>query len=134
VAHNSAPNIAVYTITAGPTFTKQSDPASAPSAGNGRGCKFNDQGTALALATTSTPFIHQWAVSGTTVGTKTSNPATLPAGQLNTVAYNTSGSLLAVGGTTAPRLAFYTTGGGTLTKQSDPATLPTDTVNMVDFN
>ena len=80
---------------------------------------------ALAVAHTATPFItvYSWGSSGFR-GTY-SNPATLPTGAGNGVAFSPDQLAVAVAHDTSPRISAYPwTGSGFGTKYANPATLP----------
>ena len=56
--------------------------------------------------------------------TKLSNPSTLPTGQGNGVAFDPTGTYLAVAHVSSPYIAIYKRNGDTFTKLSNPSTLP----------
>lgn len=66
---------------------------------------------------------------------KVANPATLPTNSGRAVAFNPSGTLLAVGSVGSPNfLTVYSISGGTLTKIADPSPMPPAAVYDVAFN
>ena len=67
-------------------------------------------------------------------GTKLSNPATLPTGTGNGVAFDLTGTCLAVVHNGNPYITIYKRNGDTFTKLSNPATLPTGIGNGVAFD
>ena len=88
------------------------------------------------MAHGTTPFItaYPWNVS-TGFGTKYTNPATLPAGAGNDVAFNPAGDTIAVAHDTSPFISAYPWNAGTGfgAKYTNPATLPTGAGNGVAF-
>lgn len=66
--------------------------------------------------------------------TKIPNPTTLPATQGQTVAWNPTNTLFAVGGSGSPVLRLYSFNGATFTLLSNPAIMPTGAVNGLDFS
>ena len=84
----------------------------------------------IAVAHSTTPFIsaYPWT-AGTGFGAKYSNPATLPAGTGNGVAFTSAGTDIAVAHNTTPFISAYpwTAGTGFGAKYSNPATLPAGT-------
>ena len=88
---------------------------------------------AIAVASNDSPYITAYPWSGSGFGTKYSNPATLPTGTGQGVAFSSNGSDVAVAISNASPyvLAYPWSGSGFGTKYSDPATLPTSTGNGV---
>ncbi len=66
--------------------------------------------------------------------TKLANPATLPTGNGNGVAYSQSGDLLAVAHDTTPFVTVYSVVGAVYTKLTNPASLPAGNANSVSFS
>jgi hypothetical protein len=93
--------------------------------------------TTIALAHSTSPFIstYPWSVS-TGFGTKYANPATLPTGNGNSVAFLPAGNAIAVGFGVTPYVSVYSwlPAGGFSAKYTDPATLPTGSGNGVAFS
>lgn len=90
----------------------------------------------IAVATSTTPFIqtYSWNVS-TGFGGKYANPATLPAGSAQSVAFSPDGNNIAVAHSTSPFITAYSwIGFGFGSKYTNPATLPTSTGRGVAFN
>ena len=90
---------------------------------------------AIALAQTTSPFIHAYPWSTLGFGTKYSNPATLPTGGAVSVAFNPAATSIAVGHGTSPNITAYpwsVLGFGT--KYANPATLPVGSGLGVAFN
>lgn len=116
------------------TWVKQADPASLP-AGTANGVAFNHDGSLLAVAHTTTPFITIYDTNGgdpdTSNWVKLSNPATLPAGAANGVAFNADGSQLAVAHNNSPYITIYDT--NTWIKIADPAVLPAGNATAVAY-
>ena len=80
----------------------------------------------IAVAHSSSPFItaYPWS-SSTGFGTKFADPATLPTGNGQDVAFTSSGNSVAVAHVTSPFISAYPwSGSGFGTKFADPATLP----------
>lgn len=92
--------------------------------GIANGIAFGSQGLQnyLAIAHATTPFVSMYLQTAS--GVKQANPATLPTGTGNDVAFSGNGGYLAVAHATSPFLSIYTNSGGTLTKVANPATLP----------
>ena len=67
-------------------------------------------------------------------GTKYANPATLPTGTGQTVAFSPNGADIAVAHSTTPFITAYPWSSGFGTKYSNPATLPTGTSAGVAFS
>jgi hypothetical protein len=92
---------------------------------------------AIAVAHSSTPFItaYPWS-SSTGYGTKYANPASLPPGAGNGVAFSPAGNAIAVAHTTTPFISAYlwSSTTGFSTKYSNPATLPAGIGRAVAFN
>ena len=99
---------------------------------------FNDlqwspDGSKLAVAITASPYVQIYDISGTTF-TKRDDPATLPAGQGNSVTWSPSGRYLAVGHNDSPYITIYEVTANSITKLSDPASLPDDDVTFVSWS
>jgi hypothetical protein len=76
---------------------------------------------------------YPWSGSG--FGTKYANPATLPTGNGNGVAFSYNGSAIAVAHEISPFITTYPwSGSGFGTKYANPSTLPTGSGNGVAFN
>jgi hypothetical protein len=91
----------------------------------------------IAISHVSTPFVSAYPWSNATgFGTKFSNPATLPTGQGNDVAFSPSGTSIAVAHSTTPFVSTYawsnTTGFGA--KFSDPVALSASIGNKAAFS
>jgi len=86
----------------------------------------------IAIAHTTTPFISTYPFSAG-FGTKYANPATLPVGTGNGVAFNPAGTNIAIAHATTPFISAYPWSAGFGTKYANPATLP-DYGNGVAFN
>ena len=90
---------------------------------------------ALAVAHSTTPFVTAYPWSGSGFGVKFTDPATLPTGTGNGVAFSPSGDALAVGHSTTPFVSAYPWSVyGFGTKFTNPSTLPTNTGNGVAFS
>jgi hypothetical protein len=89
----------------------------------------------IAVAHPTTPFISAYPWSNIGFGAKFTNPATLPTGNGNGVAFSPSGNDIAVAHTTSPFITAYPwSGSGFGTKYTNPATLPASTGNGVAFS
>jgi hypothetical protein len=89
----------------------------------------------LAVAQDSTPFINAYAWSSAGFGSRYANPATLPTGAGQSVAFSPSSDAIAIGHGTSPNITAYpwsVVGFGT--KYTNPGTLPVGTGLGVSFN
>lgn len=88
--------------------TRYSTPAGVVS-GNYTGVRIAPNGTAVAAALSASPFVIAWALSSAGYGAKFSNPATLPAGSGNDVAWHPEMNALAVahGASGVPGVSVY---------------------------
>jgi hypothetical protein len=79
--------------------------------------------------------VYPWSV-GSGFGTKYTNPATLPTGIGQSVAFSPAGNAIAVAHNTSPFITAYpwSVGSGFGTKYADPATLPTGNGQSVAFS
>lgn len=77
--------------------------------------EFSPDGTIFCTGQVNTPFIKRWSVSGTTF-TALSNPASLPSGQVNGIAFNAAGTFCAVAIEVSPYVEVYSISGTTFTK------------------
>jgi hypothetical protein len=95
----------------------------------------NVQPQFIAVAHANSPFITAYPWSSTTgFGTTFANPATLPTGTGNVVAFSPVGDAIAVGHATTPFITAYPwSGSGFGTKFANPATLPTGAGRNVAF-
>ena len=87
----------------------------------------------LAVAYDETPFVTVYGQDVDTF-TKLADPATLPTGAGNAIAFSSDGTYLAVAHTGSPFLTIYKRSGDTFTKLANPATLPTGTGNAIAFS
>ena len=88
----------------------------------------------IAVGHDTTPYITAYPWSSSGFGTKFANPATLPTGQGNGVAFTASGDAIAVAHGISPNITAYPwSNSGFGTKFANPATLPTDSGNGVAF-
>lgn len=144
VTHNTTPFVTVYSYTAPSTFTKITtgdtsefaDSADLPT-GNGQAVSWSEDGSFLAVAHTTTPFVSIYSVSGTGTSatfTKLTNPGTLPAGNGTGVKFSRDGEWLAVSHATTPFVTIYSISGTTFTKAANPATLPAGNAEYVDIS
>ena len=93
-------------VTAGTTgIYVETSPTTLP-ASTGRGCAFNHNGTRLAVAHSSSPYITIYDTT-TTPYTKLSNPTTLPASTAFGCAFNHDGTRLAVAHGSSPYITAY---------------------------
>jgi hypothetical protein len=109
-------------------WVKIADPAVLPT-GTGGGVTFSPDGTLMAVAHNTTPFI---TIYNTATWTKLSDPTILPTGNANSVVFNYNGTLMAVSHLVSPYITIYNT--SDWSKVVDPAVLPTGTAYNVDFN
>jgi WD40 repeat protein len=86
-------------------FTKLADPTTLPN-GTGFSCAFSPDGTYLAVAHYSSPYITIYKRSGD-IFTKLANPATLPASTGFSCAFSPDGTYLAVGYNSTPYITIY---------------------------
>lgn len=95
--------------------------------GAGNGCSFSPDGTYLAVAHTTTPFISVYFRSGTTY-TKLANPTSLPTGNGAQVSWSADNTYLALSHGTSPYMGIFQKSGtgalATITRLSSPSTLP----------
>jgi WD40 repeat protein len=89
--------------------------------------------TLLATACLASPFVQLWSVNKTTF-TLLSNPATLPAGQGQCLAFNPAGDHLAVGHANSPNMTVYSISGATFTKMANPSNLPAGPAQGIAFS
>ena len=109
-------------VTAGTTgIYVETTPTTLP-AGRAYGCAFNHNGTRLAVAHDSSPYITIYDTT-TTPYTKLSNPTTLPASDGRGCAFNHDGTRLAVAHSSSPYITIYDTTTTPYTKLSNPTTL-----------
>jgi hypothetical protein len=84
------------------------------------------------VAHPTSPHITIYNRSGDTF-TKLTNPATLPTGTGQGVAWNYDSTSLAVAHSTTPFVTIYNRSADTFTKLDNPATLPGDFGNAIDW-
>ena len=114
------------------TFTRLASPAPLPS-GPGRGVAFSADGTYMAVAHGSSPYITIYKRSGDTF-TKLANPASLPSGPGFGVAFSADGTYMAVAHSSSPYITIYKRSGDTFTRLANPASLPAGSGNGVAFS
>ena len=114
------------------TFTRLASPAPLPS-GPGRGVAFSADGTYMAVAHGSSPYITIYKRSGDTF-TKLANPAPLPSGPGFGVAFSADGTYMAVAHSSSPYITIYKRSGDTFTRLANPASLPNDDGRGVAFS
>jgi hypothetical protein len=89
----------------------------------------------IAVGTTNTPFVTTYPFSATGFGAKYADPATLPAGSGNGVAFSPAGDAIAVAHANTPFVTAYPwSGSGFGVKFANPATLPAGAGNGIAFN
>lgn len=88
----------------------------------------------IAVSHEVSPNITVYPWSGSGFGPKYTNPATLPAGNGQDVAFSPSGNAVAVAHSTSPYVSAYAWNSGFGTKFSNPGTPPTGTGLCVDFS
>jgi hypothetical protein len=86
----------------------------------------------MAVVHSGSPYLTIYKRSGDTF-TKLANPAALPAGTGNGVAFSADGTYMAVAHLITPFVTIYKRSGDTFTKLANPAALPTSTGNGVAF-
>jgi hypothetical protein len=139
--HATTPFIDIGFITSGSAgtaiFDDLADPATLPT-GNANGCAWSPNGQFLAVAHDTTPFVTIYECTGTAgsglVLTKLTNPASLPAGAGQGVAFSADGRFMTVAHTTTPFVTIYEINGTTFTKLTDPSSLPAGNGNGVAFS
>lgn len=77
----------------------------------------------LAISHVSTPYVSVYPFT-TGFGSRYSNPATLPTGTGNGLAFSPSGTLLAIAHDNSPYISLYPWSAGFGVKYADPSTLP----------
>jgi len=97
--------------------------------GAGFGAAFNHDGSLLAIAHLTSPYV---TIYDTSDWSKVADPAILPTGTGYGAAFNHDGSLLAIAHTTSPYVTIYDT--SDWSKVANPATLPTGTGYGAAFN
>ena len=85
--------------------TKLADPSTLP-AGDGSGAAFSPDGTYLAVANSTSPFITIYKRSGDTF-VKLADPSVLPASQAQGAAFSPDGACLAVAHYNSPFITIY---------------------------
>jgi hypothetical protein len=96
---------------------------------------FFNLGDSIAVAHDTTPFVSAYPWTGSSFDTKFANPATLPTGDGNGVAFSPADDAIAVAHATTPFITAYPwSGAGFGTKYTNPATLPVSTGNGVAFS
>lgn len=111
VAHATSPYFSVYPFDGATFGTKLSNPGTLP-AGTGVAIRFSPTGDYLAVGFQASPYIHVYAFSdaaGTgTIGAKSADPSSLPAGnpnaQSNTISWRPQSDFVAMGINSSPYL------------------------------
>ena len=106
-------------------MNKLPDPANLPP-NTGYGAAFSPDGTYLAIAHDTSPYVTIYKRSGDTF-TKLANPSTLPTGMGFGAAFSPDGTYLAIAHDTSPYVTIYKRSGDTFTKLANPTALPTGT-------
>lgn len=109
-------------------WIKLGNPTTLPT-GDGYGLAFNHDGSKLAIAHGTTPFV---TIYNTSDWSKIADPGTKPASTGQGVAFNHDSSLLAVGHDNTPFVTIYDT--SDWSKVANPGTLPTGICVSVAFN
>ena len=137
IAHSSSPYISAYPWSSSGFGTKYSNPGTLPTNtgyGTGYGVAFSPDGSAIAIAHYSTPYISAYPWSSSGFGTKYSDPGTLPPSTGCGVAFSPDGSAIAIAHSSSPYVSAYPwSSSGFGTKYSNPGTLPTNTGRGVAF-
>lgn len=90
-------------------------------------------GSHLAVAHSTTPFVTIYSRSGVNL-TKLANPSTLPPNAGRCVAWSPDSTYLVVGHGTTPFVTIYKRSGNTFTKLTNPTNLPAAQVNGAAFS
>ena len=106
-------------------LTKLANPSVLP-IGTGRGASFSPDGTYLAVAHDSSPFITIYK-RNVDVFTKLANPSALPKSTGYGASFSPDGTYLAVAHATSPFITIYKRNGDVFTKLADPSALPKST-------
>jgi hypothetical protein len=123
IASSISPYFRIYRrdVGATPLFESASTIGTAVT-GSANGVAWTNDGAYVAVAHNTSPFVSFYSVSGLTGNvatltlTKLADPATLPAGNGQKVAWSPDGTLLAVGHANSPYVSIYQRSGSTLTK------------------
>jgi len=86
----------------------------------------------MSVAHSTSPFVTIYDQDGDTF-TKLANPASLPAGDGQGVAFSADGVYMSVAHSTSPFVTIYKRDGDTFTKLADPSTLPASSGRGVAF-
>lgn len=119
---NNYNNFRSYTRS-GDTFTLRNDPDTWP-VGWVRKVEYSPNGSYLAVAHDSTPYITIYSISGNNLN-KLDDPATLPTGVGYDLAWDSTSTYLAVAHESSPYITIYKRSGNTFTKLANPSILPT---------
>ena len=92
-------------------------------AGTANGCAFSPDGTRLAIACNSSPYIYIFDATKNPY-TKLADPGTLPVNVGNGCAFSPDGTRLAVAHNSSPYITIYDTTTTPYTKLANPGTLP----------
>lgn len=93
---------------------------------------FNSTGNTIVGTSQTTPFIYAYPWTGSSIGTKYANPASLPNGQGYSIRFSNNGLYVAVG-VQGPNFSVYPWSAGWGTRYAAPATYPGIVVG-VSFN
>ena len=129
LGHTTSPYVSAYPWNSTLGFgTKYAAPSPAPTTdgSNPAMIKFSPDGSAVAMATSASPYIYvyKWSASG--FGTRYANPTTLPPDKAFSVGFSRDGSAIAVGHFTSPSVTVYSwnNASGFGAKYANPTTLP----------
>lgn len=95
--------------------------------------EFSPDGNFFAVAISVSPYVLIFQISSG-VFSQLPNPATLPTGAANCIAWSANSQYLVVGHSTSPFVTIYSVSGTTFTKISNPGVLPAAAVVSADFS
>lgn len=132
---NTGLKVDLYSWTSADGFgTRYPTPATAVNSAH-NDVKIAPNGSAIAAAFASSPYIAVWALSSAGYGAKFANPATLPSGIGNAVAWHPEMTAIAVAHATTPFVTAYPwSAAGFGVQYANPGTLPASNGNAVKFS
>jgi len=123
---STSPYIAIHKKGVDGEYDKLASPMATPPTGRIQGCSFTPDGSYLAVAHNTSPYISVYSISGDTF-TKVSNPSSLPTDNGQSAKWSPGGTYLAVMFSDSPFLYVYKRSGSSLTKLANPAGTTTKT-------
>jgi hypothetical protein len=115
--------LVVYEWDSGSGFGSLISTANSSLSSEAWGCAISPDATVIAGCSDSSPYIHTWPFTSGTIGTKFSNPSTLPTGTCYGMAWNPNQTVLGVAGAESNgSMAWAWSGSGFGTKYANPAT------------